>query len=105
MKNSLQNGDVNNCDNDDKDKIPQSKKLLKEGSMEELDTYNITGGTINNVEPECFFCGLQSSEEVQLKPCQYCKNVYYCSQNHFEYHRPESTCYPFIIKHAPGVGR
>ena len=105
VNNSLQNGEANICDNGDIDKTISSKPLLKEQTKEDLDAYNITGGTINNIDPECFFCGLQNSEEVELKPCQYCKDVYYCGQTHYEYHRPESTCYPFIIKHAPGFGR
>ena len=105
INNSLQNGDANICDKEDMDNTPSSKPLLKDELIHDIDAYNITGGTINNVDPECFFCGVKNSEEVELKPCQYCNDIYYCSQTHYEYHRPESTCYPFIIKHAPGVGR
>ena len=105
VNSSLQNGEANKCDNEDINTTISSKPLLKDELVHDIDAYNITGGTINNVDPECFFCGVKNSEEVELKPCQYCSDVYYCSQTHYEYHRPESTCYPFIIKHAPGVGR
>ena len=105
MNKNLQNGDNNICDNKDIKTTPSPKPLLKEDSMKNVDDYTIIGGTMNNVEPECFFCGVKSSTEVELKPCQYCNDVYYCGERHFEYHRPESQCFPFIIKHAPGFGR
>ena len=65
----------------------------------------IIGGTMNNSEQECFFCGTPSTKEITLELCKYCKDIYYCGSDHLEYHRPESQCYPFMIKHAPGVGR
>ena len=101
----MQNGESNFCDNEDNVTTPVPNPLLKENFVENVDDYTITGGTVNNVEPECFFCGVKDSEAVELKPCQYCIDVFYCGAGHLEYHRPESQCFPFIIKHAPGVGR
>ena len=77
----------------------------EEELMEYTDHLSVPGGTINNEEPECFFCGKRNSNEVLLELCQYCKDVYCCGPTHFEYHRPESQCFPYIVKHAPGVGR
>ena len=66
---------------------------------------SIVGGSVNNQEPECFFCGIKETEDISLKLCEFCNDIYYCGSSHFEYHRPEAQCYPYIIKHAPGVGR
>ena len=66
---------------------------------------SIVGGSVNSQEPECFFCGIKETKDVSLRLCEFCNNVYYCGASHFEYHRPEAQCYPYIIKHAPGVGR
>ena len=80
--------------------MDNEKKLL-----EDTEDLSVVGGTINNEDPECFFCGKRSSKEIVLELCQYCNDVYFCGTTHFEYHRPESQCYPYIVKHASGVGR
>ena len=82
-------------------KCPDDKEEL----IEDTEIVPVVGGIINNEEPECFFCGKRCSQEIVLELCQYCNDVYYCGPTHFEYHRPESQCYPYIVKHAPGVGR
>lgn len=68
---------------------------------------------------QCFFCGTVSSMQ-----CEYCKEIFFCTkviiwtwainsvqqiriqlQDHFLIHRPESYCYPFIVKTSSKVGR
>ena len=78
----------------------------KHETLENTETRPIIGGTINNETPECFFCGTTNNNGIKLELCKYCNDIYYCGPTHFEYHRgSESRCYPYIIKHAPGVGR
>ena len=59
------------------------------------------GGSEDNAEAECFFCG--TSRNLTL--CGLCGDVYYCSQDCFEVHRPEEKCFPFIVKKSPTLGR
>ena len=74
-------------------------------SIEKQFSNSIVGGSVNSQEPECFFCGIKETKDISLRLCEFCNDVYYCGTSHFEYHRPEAQCYPYIIKHAPGVGR
>ena len=74
-------------------------------SIEKQFSNSIVGGSVNSQEPECFFCGIKETKDISLRLCEFCNDVYYCGASHFEYHRPEAQCYPYIIKHAPGVGR
>ena len=80
--------------------------ICTDGSTnDQTELLSVKGGTINNEDPECFFCGAVEDGENILTLCTFCNNVYYCGSVHFGYHRPESQCFPYIIKHAPGVGR
>ena len=97
--------------NEEKDlKLVESATVTSSGdgkivSIEKQFSNSIVGGSVNSQEPECFFCGIKETKDVSLRLCGFCNDVYYCGTSHFEYHRPEAQCYPYIIKHAPGVGR
>ena len=49
----------------------------------------------------CFVC--QKTDELSL--CPDCGLVYYCGQVHKEIHRPETTCFPFIVQSNDKLGR
>ena len=49
----------------------------------------------------CFVC--QKVDELNL--CPDCGLVYYCGQVHKEIHRPETTCFPFIVQSNDKLGR
>ena len=49
----------------------------------------------------CFLCAKTDS----LERCPECANVWFCSEEHFEVHRPKGKCFPFIIKRSPTKGR
>ena len=106
---NLTNGEMKSCDTlKDHFNLHGSKIDAADNnelSEEDKEITPIVGGTLNNEEPECFFCGKRSSEEIVLEQCKHCDGIYYCGEAHFEYHRPESICFPFTIKHAPGYGR
>lgn len=55
---------------------------------------------LSDPEPNCFFCGAACTQY-----CYHCRRVSYCSQDHYQIHRPENYCYPFIVKTSPDVGR
>ncbi len=46
----------------------------------------------------CFYCG----EAAELL-CNWCRSVFYCGQNHYQYHRHRSKCYPFKIAFGDGA--
>ena len=49
----------------------------------------------------CFAC--LKTEDLSL--CSDCGLVYYCGPIHKEIHRPETTCFPFIVRTDEKLGR
>ena len=49
----------------------------------------------------CFAC----SKTEDLSLCPDCGLVYYCGPIHKEIHRPETTCFPFIVRTDEKLGR
>ncbi|XP_023334833.1 uncharacterized protein LOC111706243 [Eurytemora carolleeae] len=77
-------------------------KKIKESETVNEDTELLcsSAGTLETLQ--CFYCG------VHVPPssaCTWCKNVYFCSKEHAEIHRPQEYCFPFIVKRDPKVGR
>ena len=48
-------------------------------------------------------CICEKTGEVTL--CSDCGLIYYCSEVHREIHRPDNTCFPFIVKSDEKFGR
>ena len=60
----------------------------------------LCGETPISIENEiCFYCRKKAT-----MPCQYCKGIYFCSDEHGNIHRPDDVCFPFRIEYLPHVG-
>ena len=61
--------------------------------------------------PECCFCPLENKKkeslEYDLALCPHCKEVFYCSEEHYRLHRSHdgSQCLPFRVIQTKDRGR
>ncbi len=51
----------------------------------------------------CFLCG--EEDAAGLERCGHCRQVWTCSRDHLEVHRPGDRCFPFVIKRSKEKGR
>eukprot|EP00088_Acartia_fossae_P007796 TRINITY_DN13658_c0_g1_i4.p1 TRINITY_DN13658_c0_g1~~TRINITY_DN13658_c0_g1_i4.p1 ORF type:complete len:561 (-),score=83.36 TRINITY_DN13658_c0_g1_i4:334-1905(-) len=49
---------------------------------------------------QCFLCGRETSIM-----CTSCNQIYYCSQEHYIYHRQQNYCFPYKVVWKPGKGK
>jgi hypothetical protein len=83
--------------------LPMKKYTLEKTEQNNNDKNNneVLGDICMDVpDSSCFYCGDEAS-----MVCSHCKQVSYCSQEHYCIHRPDNYCFPFTIKTSPTVGR